>query len=148
MTNKCYFVMSRRRTCRSGEWRAVRIWRRWVMHLSWITSRGQHLLVCQELQDQSAGSSNLTGKVCFRSIQEKKRKISFSLSTWETQLFHPFAFLYNSTALKPKTHQRTDSESLCSDNILSYYSYYFCSTQHIYCAQYVYFLFVQKPRRQ
>lgn len=76
-----------RRTCPSGEWRAGPIWRRWVMHLSWTTSREQHLLAqtpharcvshteitwpSQELQDQSAGSGYLTWNICFKSIQEK-----------------------------------------------------------------------------
>lgn len=85
----------------------------------------------------------------FASNQPKKNAfVSFSRSTWEAQLFHSLAFLHNSTALKTKTHQRLIQKACVRNNILSHYSYYFCSMQYIYCAQCVYCLFVQEPRWQ
>lgn len=103
-----------RRTCPSGGWRAGPIWRRWVMHLSWTTSREQHLLATtpaarcvshtgitwpgQELQDQSAGSGNLTGSLCFKSIQEKR--LCLFLAFHLRRLCFLWFALNRSTALK------------------------------------------------
>lgn len=126
--------MSCRRTCRSGEWRAGRIWRRWVMHLSWITSRGQHLLVCQELQDQSAGSSYLTGNVCFKSIQEKRFCLFLALHLRGSALsFALFSSQQHCT--ENKDPSATDSESLCSEwhTITLQFLQYILCTGCVFC---------------
>lgn len=127
--------MSCRRTCRSGEWRAGRIWRRWVMHLSWITSRGQHLLVSAParlspaapqtcavdrnhmIEPRTAGPISREQQSywkCLLQINPRKTLLSLSCSPPERlSSFIHFPFLYNSTALKTKTQQRFILKRLC-----------------------------------
>ncbi len=123
-------VVVLRRTCRSGEWRAGRIWRRWVTHLSWITSRGQHLLVqshdpAKNCRTNQQGAAILLET--FASNQSKKNtSVSFSRSTWEAQLF--------------SSQQHCTENKPISDGFrkpVFGITYYFCSvyTVHSVCAE-------------
>lgn len=107
-----------RRTCPSGGWRAGPTWRHWVTHLSWTTSREQHLLantssacllLCDadmcawpKSHDQAKDCrDNQQGVETFASNQSKINVyVSFSLSTWDEYRFFQFLFLNHSTALK------------------------------------------------
>lgn len=60
----------------------------------------------QELQDQSAGSSNLTGNVCFKSIQEKHFCLFLALHLRGSVL--SFTFLFCTTALHWKPRPSKD----------------------------------------
>lgn len=142
-----------RRTCPSGGWRAGPIWRRWVMHLSWTTSREQHLLAqtpaarrvshtgitwpSQKLQDQSAGSGYLTGNICFKSIQEKR--FCLFLAVHLRRLCFLWFSLNHSTALKTQRseiHHKDKSSRLCSVCVQDVYCLYVFPKRAVYTREY------------
>lgn len=102
------------------------------MHLSWITSRGQHLLVSAPARQSPAAPQTCAvdrnhmteprtaGPIsreqqsywkCLLQINPRKTLLSLSCSPPE-RLIH-FPFLHNSTALKTKTQQRFILKHLC-----------------------------------
>lgn len=148
--------MSCRRTCRSGEWRAGRIWRRWVTHLSWITSRGQHLSVCglppcavhrnHMTQPRTAGPisrEQLSYWKCLLQINPRKTLLSLSRAPPE-RLSSFIRSLFFTTALHWK--QRPFSDWFRKP--VFGMTYYHTTISAVYTVHRVCILFVQKPRWQ